>query len=101
MSRPRSRAAIVVPVGLASLASPAVALAGNGLPTSFLGDAAAVALAFAAPALAAGAYLLVRSLCSRIGLRGALAFGAAGIAAGFGWAVLEARPDLLMRLTGL
>ncbi len=82
----------------ASLATSLPAVAATGLPTSFLGEAAAVALAFAFPALVAGAWIGMTALARRIGLRGAMVIGIIGIVACFGWAILDARPDLITRL---
>ncbi len=90
-------------VGLIALAiAPAAGAPSKGsLPTTFIGEAATVALAFSFPALLAGAYLGIRGMMRKIGLRGAMALGMLGIFAGFGWAVLEIRPDLLPRIAGL
>jgi hypothetical protein len=99
-------------VALAAMAvafAPVVAAAGPGgpaLPTTLIGEAVSVALAFSAPALLAGAYLAARSIGRRIGLRGALVIGVGSIAAGFLVAAVNQRPDLiniamLTRLAGL
>lgn len=99
---------IVVGTAAVAVAEPGgrgLALTPAGLPSSLIGEAAVVALAFALPALLAGLYLAVQRLLRGLGLRGALVLGSVGITAAFALAVLEQRPDLLdpgavLRLAG-
>jgi uncharacterized membrane protein HdeD (DUF308 family) len=51
------------------------AAASPGLPTQFAGEALTVALAFALPALLAGAYLGLQSLRRRVGARTLILLG--------------------------
>ena len=58
-----------------ALSAPSVTL----MPTSWLGEAASVAFAFALPALAAGAYLASRRLLQEVRDHPGLSLGAAGL----------------------
>lgn len=92
--------------GVVAEPSRSLALTPAGLPSSLIGEAAVVALAFAFPAIVAGLYLVAQRLLRGFGLRQALVLGGLGIALAFGLAVIEQRPDLLdartvLRLAGL
>lgn len=86
-------------------ASPAMAAnAPTAFPMGFIGEAAIVALAFALPAILAGAYLLAKRIGTVLGPRLAIGLVAACITAGSVFAVLGT--DLpsaghLLRLAGL
>lgn len=105
----RSCTALLVASAGAMLATtPALAAAGAGfqvgpmgLPTSLVGEAATVALAFTLPALLAGAFLGAKKLFRSIGLKGALAICTLGIIAAFATIVVEQRPDLFWHAAGL
>ncbi len=87
-------------IGLTTASAAGVASSGTGLPTSFLGEIAAVSLAFSLPALIAGTYLAIKRLLSGHGLKGALAVSALTLCASFGWPLFDARPELLTRWAG-
>lgn len=86
-------------------AAPAMAasktdLASIMLPTSFIGEAATLALAFAAPALCAGGYLLLKRVIKALGVPAAIGVGVATAAGGIALAI-GADPQLLTRFAGL
>jgi hypothetical protein len=70
------------------------------LPTSFIGEAATLALAFAAPALAAGAYLLLKRAVHTVGMPAAVGVGMATAVGGIALA-LGANSQMLTKLAGL
>ena len=76
-----------------------VASARNGLSASFIGDAAAVGLAFILPALLAGAWLGTATLVRALGWRGMIVLGGivgvTAVAAIAGW-----QGGSLLRLAG-
>jgi hypothetical protein len=69
------------------------------LPTSFIGEAATLALAFAAPALCAGIYLLFKRLAKRTGTPIAIGLSVATVTGGLALAI-GGRFDLLTSFGG-
>jgi hypothetical protein len=69
------------------------------LPTSFIGEAATLALAFAAPALCAGGYMALRRLAKRTGAPLLVGLGFVTAASGLVLAI-SSRLDLFAALTG-
>lgn len=67
------------------------------LPTQFAGEALTVALAFAFPALVAGAYLAVQRLNARLGARTLMVLVAVLAVVGTLAAVIEDKTALLQR----
>jgi hypothetical protein len=83
-----------------------VPLGKHGLPATFAGEALTVALAFAFPALAAGAYLGARRVLSRFGRRSVWIVASATAMIIGAMVLADQRPDLmdlaaLKNLTGL
>jgi hypothetical protein len=102
LSRLTGRILLISALALCSyMTKPALAAGQSGLlPTSFIGEAATLSLAFAAPALLAGAFLLVRRFVTVIGVPAAVGVSVATAAGGLVLA-LKGQPDMLGRLAGL
>jgi hypothetical protein len=85
------------PVAYASEA-PNVARSSAALvPAHFAGEALTVAIAFALPAMVAGAYLALQRLNARFGARTLVILGATLVAVGLLAAVIEDKTALLQR----
>ena len=75
-------------------------LGGLMLPTAFIGEAATLALAFAAPALCAGGYLLLKRAVKSVGVPAAIGVGLATVVGGIALAI-GVDPRMLTKFAGL
>lgn len=75
-------------------------LSGLMLPTAFIGEAATLALAFAAPALCAGGYLLLKRAIKSVGVPAAIGVGLATVVGGVALAI-GVDSQMLTKLAGL
>jgi hypothetical protein len=96
---------VTVPLALMAALAPAIAaspadFAAIALPTSFIGEAATLALAFAAPALCAGGYLVLKRMASAIGTTAVVGMGLLTMAGGIALA-LGTDVQALTKLAGL
>ena len=107
----RGRIAAFAPISLAAwiCATPVLAaantvsnagLSGLMLPTAFIGEAATLALAFAAPALCAGGYLLLKRAIKSVGVPAAIGVGLATVVGGVALAI-GVDTQMLTKLAGL
>ena len=107
----RGRIAALAPISLAAwigttpvlAAANTVSNAGLSslmLPTAFIGEAATLALAFAAPALCAGGYLLLKRAIKSVGVPAAIGVGLATVVGGVALAI-GVDTQMLTKLAGL
>ena len=107
----RGRIAAFAPVSLAAWIGATPVLAASNtisntglsslmLPTAFIGEAATLALAFAAPALCAGGYLLLKRAIKSVGVPAAIGVGLATVVGGVALAI-GVDTQMLTKLAGL
>ena len=70
----------------------------NGLPAGWIGEALMVTLAFALPAIFAGAFVGARRVALRLGRRGIILVSCVVVAATIGTVIVDQRPELLDHL---